>query len=436
MKIFTSTFFRISFLITVSLFVVATFVVNSPSQWNPGGLGEVLLKAMSLYLLVLFFRTSFYLGFSFVEFFNRRHFSNLDKFPLVTIIIPGYNEELVIASAIESTSKVRYPNLEILVVDDGSTDKMFLKAKEAAKKHQNVRVIAKPNGGKADALNWGIREAFGEYVLCMDADSVLDPDVLFESVPYLEAHPKLAAVAGSVLIGNPSINLLTSFQQLEYIIGLNFYKSAQSYLGIVNIVPGPIGLFRKSTLLQVGGYSTDTFAEDCDLTIRLLMNHFEVKYNPEMKAYTEAPIYANALVTQRYRWSRGVVQAIVKNTSYFWGNNTSFRNKVILLQLIGDSIVIPLVNYIFAMGTIFFILQVDNGVDVFGPFFLGLLILDVLLTLFSMFNHKRLFTLSFLSIVNRMTYGLSMEIVRFFAMIDELLRVPMKWGSLKRRGLS
>jgi cellulose synthase/poly-beta-1,6-N-acetylglucosamine synthase-like glycosyltransferase len=246
MNVFTSTFFRIAFLTTISLFVVATFVVNSPSQWNPGGLGEVLLKAMSLYLLVLFCRTAFYLGFSFIEFFNRRQFSNLDKFPLVTIIIPGFNEELVIASAIESTSKVRYPNLEILVVDDGSTDKMFLKAKEAAKKYQNVRVIAKPNGGKADALNWGIREAFGEYVLCMDADSVLDPNVLFESVPYLEYYPNLAAVAGSVLIGNPNTNLLTSFQQLEYIIGLNFYKSAQSYLGIVNIVPGPIGLFRKS----------------------------------------------------------------------------------------------------------------------------------------------------------------------------------------------
>jgi cellulose synthase/poly-beta-1,6-N-acetylglucosamine synthase-like glycosyltransferase len=433
---FSSQLLRITLFSLLCLFILISYVVDSPAQWKTGGWGDVVLKAMQIYLILLFLRTLFYVGFSFLEFLNRTDLRLSDRYPLVTIIIPGYNEELVIQKAIESTAKVQYPNLEILVIDDGSTDQMFLKAIEAAKKFHNVRVISKPNGGKADALNWGIREAYGEFVLCMDADSKLKPNVLLVSVPYLESDPNVAAVAGNVMIGNSRTNLLTRFQQLEYIIGLNFYKAAQSYLGIVNIVPGPVGLFRKSALLDVGGYEVDTFAEDCDLTVRLLTKGYVVKYCPEMKAVTEAPEQIMELVTQRYRWNRGITQAIIKNAACLFSPQSNFRNRVLILQMLGDSILIPLINYIFAMGTIFFVLLFgDHSTSIFGPFFLGLVCLDIILTFFSSYTEGQVGKMALLTILNRMTYGLSLEILRFYSMLDEILGVPMKWGILKRKGL-
>lgn len=437
MNLLSSTLFRILVLSIISLSLIGVYVIGTPTQWNPGGWGEVLLNGMGLYLIGLFLRTVFYLGFSFMDFIKRTQMGEPIKYPLVTIIIPCYNEEVVIQTAILSATKVHYPNLEILVIDDGSTDNTLQKSLEISQNHKNVRVVNKPNGGKADALNWGLREAYGEYVLCVDADSILDSKALMYSVPYLENDPTIAAVAGSVLIGNSKSNMLTRFQHLEYIIGLNFYKTAQSYLGIVTIVPGPIGLFRRKTVIDAGAYTTDTFAEDCDLTIRLLMNGYQIKYRPEMKAYTEAPESIQALFTQRYRWSRGVIQAIVKNAHHLKSKKTNFRNQIILLQMIGDSIVIPLTNYVFSMGTIIYALQSQEFIQgFFGPFFLGLVTLDVLLTLFSSFDNSNILSLSGLTFLNRMTYGLAMEIVRFFAMLDELIGVPMKWGFLKRKGLS
>jgi biofilm PGA synthesis N-glycosyltransferase PgaC len=433
----SSNIFRILLLIMITVIMLIFFVLEAPAQWNPGGFRELLIQIMSLYLIGLFTRTLFYLGFSFMDFIYRVQLGLPEKYPLVTILIPAYNEGPVIENAIQSACTINYPNLEVLVLDDGSTDNTYEQAQIACSKYNNARALTKPNGGKADALNWGLREACGEYVLCVDADSILDPQVLMVSVPYLEKYPDVAAVAGSVLIGNAQKNPITAFQQLEYIIGLNFYKTAQSYLGIVTIVPGPVGLFRKSVLQEIGGYKTDTFAEDCDLTIRLLMKNYQIKYRPEMIAHTEAPDALSSLFTQRYRWNRGVIQAIVKNIFYLTSKKSHFRNRIILLQLVGDSIIIPIANYVFSMATIFYILHIRNeGYSFFGPFFAGLVMLDILLTVFSALTHKDLLRLSFLTFINRLTYGLALEIVRFFAMLDELLQVPMKWGALRRKGMN
>ncbi len=436
-NILSSKILKITLFSLICFSFLIVIIMNSRAQWATGGWGDALLSAMQIYLIFLFCRTMFYMVFSFLDFLERTSLKLSDRFPIVTIIIPAHNEEKVIAAAILSTLKVQYPNLEILVIDDGSSDNTFIEAKKVADHYTNVRVITKPNGGKADALNWGIKEALGEYVLCMDADSMLQPDVLIVSVPFLEKYSNLAAVAGTVVAGNRDFNLLTKFQQLEYIIALNFYKTAQSYFGIVNIVPGPVGLFRRSALLDVGGYAIDTFAEDCDLTLRLLTMGYEIKYCPEMKAVTEVPENIQDLLTQRYRWNRGITQAIIKNASWLFSRNSNFRNRILIFQMIIEAIAIPLINYVFAMGTIYYALIFgDHNLNILGPYFFGLVCLDVTLGFFATYTEGQATKITILTIMNRMTYGLALEIIRFFSFVDEILGVPMKWGTLNRKGLT
>jgi cellulose synthase/poly-beta-1,6-N-acetylglucosamine synthase-like glycosyltransferase len=252
-------------------------------------------------------------------------------------------------------------------------------------------------------------------------------------LPYFEADKNLAAVAGAVQVGNAN-SLLTKFQKLEYIVGLNFHKMAQSCLNLVTIVPGPIGVFKKEAVLKVGGYHTDTYAEDCDLSMRLLMAGYNIKYTGKIKARTEAPDNFGQLITQRYRWSRGMIQAILKSTNELTKKFT-FRRAFVVSYMFMETVIIPLINFTFVLITLQFALTYSTT-ELMGPFFIGLTILDMTLILYSIIAEKELGSLLFLGILNRLTYGLSLEVIRFFSIIDEIFRLPMKWGNLVRKGMN
>lgn len=387
--------------------------------------------AMLVYLIIIIIRTGAHLLFSFFEYLFYEEPGIPENFPLVTIIIPCFNEGVVIEKAIKSVQEIEYPNIEILVVDDGSTDDTFDIAKKMEKDY-SVRVITKVNGGKSNALNYGIEQSLGEFYVCMDADSILGKNLLLRTIPYFEKDKDLAAIAGSVVVGN-STNIMTSFQKLEYIIGLNFMKKAQSFLNCVTIVPGPIGVFRKSIVQDLGGYASDTFAEDCDLSMRILMKGYKIKYVPEITAITEAPDDFFALITQRYRWSRGIAQAIHKSWVMTM-KNFSFRSLAISSYMYAESILIPMINFIFIMTTLFHGLQNENTV-ILGQYFIGLTVLDIALSLYSIITEKNIALYFGLATINRITYGLILEVIRFFSVIDQIFRLPMKWGVLQRKGL-
>ena len=190
--------------------------------------------------------------------------------PLVTILVPAYNEGAVIQGAIRSLLELDYPAYDILVIDDGSTDDTYARAAELEGYYgrATVRVVSKSNGGKAHALNTGIALARTPFVLCMDGDSRLAPGTLKYAMPHFR-DPRVGAVAGNVKVVNRR-NLWTCLQALEYIEGLNMARRAQGFVRAVNIVPGPIGVFRRDVLCTLGGYDTDTFAEDADLTLKVL----------------------------------------------------------------------------------------------------------------------------------------------------------------------
>lgn len=415
-------------------FLLSILSVGLSSDWDVHPQAEWIANSMLFYLYFICIRTVVLMGLSFYEYLNTRARKQEKAPPLVTIIIPCYNEQAVIQNSIRSVSKMAYPNIEILVVDDGSTDSTFEKALQMTSAFK-VRVVTKMNGGKSSALNFGIQQALGDFVLCLDADSELDPLVVSKGIPYFENNPNLAAVAGSARVGNAR-NLLCMFQKLEYIIGLNFHKKAQSALGMVTIVPGPIGLFRKSALFDVGLYEEDTYAEDCDLTLKLLMKGYEIKYCEEMIAYTEAPLTFYELTVQRYRWSRGMIQAIYKNIGRQQRSKEGMgkRNLAILSYMVIETMLIPSVNFLFAMTTLFVAFKYE-GTNLYGPFFIGLIAMDASIAMFSLFTEKRMGPLFLLSLISRITYGFSLEIMRFYAMIDEILRIPMKWGSISRRGM-
>jgi len=152
--------------------------------------------------------------------------------------------------------------------------------------------------------------------MVVDADSKLHNDAVELMARYF-LDPEIAAVAGSVYVSNQN-NLLTKLQALEYIEGLNMVRNGQAFLKLVNIIPGPIGMFRKDALYEVGLYDDDTFAEDCDVTLKLIMKGYKIDFEPEAVAVTEAPEHLLDLIKQRYRWTRGILQAI-KNTAQCFG---------------------------------------------------------------------------------------------------------------------
>jgi peptidoglycan-N-acetylglucosamine deacetylase len=241
-----------------------------------------------------------------------------NKLPLVSIIVPAYNEELNSIRTINSLLAQDYPELEIIFVDDGSRDKTFEKVYDAFKGNRKVFVYTKINGGKASALNFGIEKSNADYVVCIDADTQLKSDAVSLLMKKFDEE-NVAAVAGNVKVGN-EVNMITRWQSIEYITSQNFDRRAFDLLNCITVIPGAIGAFRKDAILIAGGFTTDTLAEDCDLTMRLLRNGYIVRNCTAAISYTEAPETFKQFLKQRFRWSFGVMQC-------FWKHRDTIFNK-------------------------------------------------------------------------------------------------------------
>lgn len=226
--------------------------------------------------------------------------------PSVTIVIPAYNEEQVIEQCIQKALLSEYPDFDIIVVDDGSTDDTYLKAASFSY-HPLVTVLKQPNRGKAAALNAALDEAQSDILICIDADSQIAPD----AVRLLAAHfenPNVGAVAGKVVVGNRR-NLLTRLQALEYITSQAIERRAKEHLNAITVVPGAIGAWRTTALMEAGIFSTETLTEDADMTMAVIRSKYKVLYEDRAIARTEVPASLRGLMTQRLRWSLGMMQA-------------------------------------------------------------------------------------------------------------------------------
>lgn len=231
--------------------------------------------------------------------------------PRVTVLIPCFNEERVVAASVERILKSDWPKLEVLVLDDGSTDGTAARVREAFPDHPRVRLLTFANGGKARALNRGLALATGEIIVALDADTQFAPDAVSKLVRWF-VDPQVGAVAGNAIVGN-RVNLVTRWQALEYVTAQNLERRALAALGAVTVVPGAVGAWRREALEALGGYPADTLAEDQDLTLAVQRAGWKVAFDPDARAYTEAPDTVQGLLRQRYRWSFGTLQCLWKH---------------------------------------------------------------------------------------------------------------------------
>ncbi|MDQ1024550.1 cellulose synthase/poly-beta-1,6-N-acetylglucosamine synthase-like glycosyltransferase [Streptomyces umbrinus] len=227
----------------------------------------------------------------------------------VTVLVPAYNEEAGIESTVRSLLASDYPELQIVVIDDGSTDRTAEIAEDIG--DPRVLVVRKPNGGKAAALNTGLGHASHDILIMVDADTVFEPDAIHHLVQPL-AHPAVGAVSGNTKVGNRR-GLLAKWQHLEYCFGFNLDRRMFEVLECMTTVPGAIGAFRRDALIGVGGVSDDTLAEDTDLTMALWRAGWRVLYEESAVAWTEVPTSLRQLWRQRYRWCFGTIQSMWKH---------------------------------------------------------------------------------------------------------------------------
>ena len=371
--------------------------------------------------------------------------------PLVSIIVPAYNEEINAVGSLESLMNRDYPNFEIIFVDDGSTDNTYEKVSRAFADNPKVKVFTKPNGGKASALNFGIQQSEAEFVVCIDADTKLLPDAVSRLMEHFAPQPSeggvvsptgtaseefpgvgiVGAVAGNVKVGN-RVNLLTRWQSIEYISSQNFDRKAFAFINAITVVPGAIGAFRKSAIMEAGGFTTDTLAEDCDLTIRILRCGYIVANDNRAIAMTEAPETLKQFFKQRFRWSYGVMQTFWKNRDalfnwkYRWLGYVALPNILIFQYII--PFIIPLADFFMIVG-----LLTGNASKIAGYYLVFMLVdLAVAVLAFS-FEREKISRLVWL-IPQRLIWRWLMWYVLFRAVRRAFKGELQHWGVLKRTG--
>jgi peptidoglycan/xylan/chitin deacetylase (PgdA/CDA1 family) len=237
--------------------------------------------------------------------------------PPVSVIVAARNEAKVIANTVRSLLDSTYPFFEVIVVDDGSTDETSEILRSEQYRHRCLRVFTQPHSGKAVALNRAIAESRHEFLVALDADTQFLPDTIAKLVRHFE-DPNVAAVSGNAKVGNVR-GWLTRLQSVEYVCGFNLDRRALELINAVVVVPGAVGAWRKSAIIEAGGFTSDTVAEDTDLTLAIRRRGYLIRYDDKALAFTEAPETLGALVRQRRRWAFGTLQSVWKH------RDTTFR---------------------------------------------------------------------------------------------------------------
>ncbi|HKP81826.1 MAG TPA: glycosyltransferase, partial [Pyrinomonadaceae bacterium] len=237
--------------------------------------------------------------------------AGIDYTPFVSILVPAYNEALVIENTIRSLLASDYLRYEIIVIDDGSYDATSKVVAEKFKHEERVRLLTVANAGKASALNTGLRHARGEIVVALDADTLFAPQTV-GALAHRFYDERLGAIAGNAKVGN-RVNIVTRWQALEYITSQNMDRRAFASLNCITVVPGAVGAWRKDLLVEVGGFPSDTLAEDQDLTLQIRRLGYSIGYEETAIAWTEAPHDLRSLAKQRFRWAYGTLQCMWKH---------------------------------------------------------------------------------------------------------------------------
>jgi len=243
--------------------------------------------------------------------------AQLRSTPLVTVILPCFNEEKNLREVVRCLMALRYPRYEVLAVNDGSVDATGRILEELAREHPRIRIAHHAaNQGKAVALNTGCMLARGEYLLCIDGDAVLEPDIIPWMLTHFESAPRVGAVTGNPRIRTRS-TLLGRIQVGEFSSIVGLIKRAQRAYGRIFTVSGVVAMFRRTAIVQCGAWSPDMLTEDIDISWRLQTCHWDIRFEPHALCWILMPETLKGLWRQRLRWAMGGCQVIARYARIF-----------------------------------------------------------------------------------------------------------------------
>jgi len=274
--------------------------------------------------------------------------------PVVTVLIPAYCESAHIAATLESVLAIDYPSFEVLVVDDASTDDTLFRVHPYVA-DGSVRLVRKVmNEGKAMALNDALPCARGEIVLIMDADARPDPQILRYLVPHFRS-PRVGAVTGNPRVSNRD-SLMSRLQAIEFTSIVSLQKRAQRVWGRILTVSGVVGAFHREALRDVGCFSPDMATEDIDISWKLQLRHWDIRYEPNAIVWMHVPVRLRDLWLQRRRWSLGLAQVLRRH-----GRNVMRWRSRRFWPVVAESVASILWGFSFVLLTSLWILSYAVG---------------------------------------------------------------------------
>lgn len=407
--------------------------------------------------------------------------------PPVSILVPAYNEQATIVASIQSMLQLSYPLFEVIIVNDGSKDDMLDVLKETfgllpfpeayrerlktktvrgiyrSTQYPNLRVIDKENGGKADALNAGINASHYPLFCCVDADSILQRNSLQGiTYPFMEDN-RVVAVGGTVRVANGCTvtggfikeiglpgNLLALFQVVEYLRAFLFGRLGWSVLDGLLVISGAFGVFRKDTVLDVGGFRTDTVGEDMELVVRMhrllrkKKKAYRMVFLPDPVSWTEVPEDFKSLKNQRMRWQRGLCESLFGNLSLMFSRNGGVAGWLafpfmLIFECLGP--MIEVTGYI--LMAIFYWLDFISWpvflIFIFAAIGMGLLLSLSSLLLEEMSFHvydrpRQILGLLFAAVLENFGFRQLNSVWRLMGLIYWLFGKKHSWGEMKRKG--
>lgn len=365
--------------------------------------------------------------------------------PTISIVMPAFNESENIRGSIQSVLELDYPSIELLVIDDGSSDDTYDIAKpyEGIYPGRTVVVVRKKNGGKSSALNLGFSLSTAEFVLMIDADTQIGRNALGFMIEHM-ADPTVDAVAGQVMVRNRS-EVLTRLQALEYLIANSTIRAAQSFSKSVLLVPGPIGLFRRSALEAVAEdlssmpqrdpydpklvspVSEATFAEDFETSLRVLVNGGGITYEPRAVSQTRAPDRMQTLINQRYRWIRGHFQVSRLYLQTLQNASSLKLSFWMWLTFLFDIYVMPLANVTIFL-TLLLGVVISGNIGIFVAISITTYLIFATIFAYSIVSQRAPVTLMAVTpiFIFYQTFVLTGAYV--IALMDEMRRIKMEWN--------
>lgn len=332
----------------------------------------------------------------------------------------------------------------MIVVDDGSTDDTHSILKTSYQNHKQVKIYSKPQGGKSNALNYAIGKTRATLVAVIDADTILKPDAIEQMVTQFK-NPQVGAVAGNVKVGNRN-TLISKLQAIEYITSQNLERRFLDYINCITVVPGAIGMWRKKLILQAGGFSSQTLAEDAELTLSILKMRYKVVFEEKAIGYTEAPVKLNSFMKQRFRWMFGIVQTVFKHLDLVFNYKYGFLGLYalpfnVIVQLI-FSILAPILDVYVVLSLTYSFIQTYFHPELNNIAFnhiiylyIALLFIDMItsfisLTLEGKENYKLLIYLPLQRVIFRILY----YIIATRVLLNIIKGPKVDWNKLVRTG--